>query len=676
LFIGVYRKNDPLNTLPEERISQLISEGMKKGASVFFFDASRIDMEQELIHGTFLEGNSWILRNVPLPDVVLNEAPDPVKSRPECENWLRRRVPFTTFLIHGKNDIQRKLEPLFKDHLIPTECLLDLDQFLAYLDVHGEVLVKPDQGRRGNAIITVKKINDCYVTRQQNEAILLDYSGLQEVLQEKLSQGSYIIQPYIPCLTEKGEVVDFRIHIQRDGTGRWALTRMYARIGITDSIISNISKGGRIEDAADMLYRLFTDHADQLSGEMERLAIRMAEAINRSYSFLIDELGMDFIVTTAGRILFLEANISPQTQSHEQTRAARAIEYAQYVAKAGQVAPHPVIAMLTNDPSDKQLAAACAYSANWNNAAFYYFAPHDVHAELRYIKGYVLEDGEWEARYCPFPDVVYDRLKARGNTNYSDVYEALRHVPFTDERNGGSFSKKKIYGMLAENAELASYLIPYSVVESVQEILAFIDTYGTSIIKPSIGSFGNGIIIVQREQDGFPVKAHEHVHKMNDEEFGQLISMLASKKRFVIQKFIRSETRNRLPFHIRLHLVRNGSGKWSFISAFPFLSTQREHKVVNHAGSLRAFTTWDWLSRHEFPQKEEVMLTRLQQMAIMTANHIAGHVKERICEVGIDVGIDSLGEIWIFEVNMNKIGSTHREFEVAQHMIPFALSLR
>lgn len=425
-----------------------------------------------------------------------------------------------------------------------------------------------------------------------------------------------------------------------------------------------------------MPYRLFPVQADQLRIEMKRLAIRMAEAVNQSYSFLIDELGMDFIVTPAGQILFLEANISPQTRFHEQARAARAIEYAQYVAKAGQIAPHPVIAMLTNDPSDKQLAAACAYSAKWNDTAFYYFAPHDVHAELRYIKGYVLKDGQWEARYCPFPDVVYDRLKARGNANYSFVYEALRHLPFTDERDGGSFSKKKSYEMLEDNTKLASHLIPYTAVESVEEILAFIETYGTSIIKPSIGSFGNGIIVVQREQEGFAVKAHEHVHIMKDEEFGQLISMLAAKKGFIIQKFIRSETRNGLPFHIRLHLVRNGSGRWSFISAFPFLSTQSEHKVVNHAGSLRAFTTWNWLSRHEFPQKEEVMLTRLEQMAIMTANHIADHVKERICELGIDVGIDSSGQIWIFEVNMNKIGSTHREFEVAQHMIPFALSLR
>lgn len=123
---------------------------------------------------------------MPLPDVVLNEAPEPVNNRPECENWLRRRVPFTTFLIHGKYDIQKKLDPLFKDHLIATERLQDLDQFLAFLDVHEEVLVKPDQGRRGNSIFTVSKIHDRYIWRQQSEAIWLDYSGLQELLQEKL----------------------------------------------------------------------------------------------------------------------------------------------------------------------------------------------------------------------------------------------------------------------------------------------------------------------------------------------------------------------------------------------------------------------------------------------------------------------------------------------------------
>ncbi|WP_340400073.1 YheC/YheD family protein [Paenibacillus sp. FSL H8-0079] len=676
MFIGVYRKNDPLNTLPEERINQLISEGMKKGAEVFFFDASSIDMERELINATFQLGNSWVQKKMPLPDVVLNEAPEPVKVRPECENWLRRRTPFTTFLIHGKYVIQKKLVPHFNDHLIPTEWLQDLDQFLAFLNVHGEVLVKPDQGRRGNAIFTVKRENEHYVCRKQNEEIRLDCSDLQEYLRDALAQGSFIVQPYLPSLTDRGEVVDFRVHIQRDGTGRWVLTKMYSRIGMTDSIISNISKGGRNEDATNVLDRSFPVEGNQIKHEMERLAICMAETINRSYSFLIDELGMDFIVTPTGQIKFLEANISPQTRFHEQARASRTIEYAQYVAKAGQKVNHPVIAMLSSDSSDKPLAAACAYSAKWSNAAFYYFSHTDVHKELGYIKGYVLEDGEWQARYCPFPDVIYDRLKARGNAQYSSVYTDLGHVPFTDERNGGSFSKKKIYEILQKNAELAAHLIPYTAVENVHEILAFIDNHETSIIKPSIGSFGNGIIVVQREEEGFVVKDHENIHKMNAEDFAQLLSMLAAKKGFVIQKFIRSETRNGLPYHIRLHLVRNGRGEWSFISAFPFLSTQSEHKVVNHAGSLRAFTTWDWLSRHEFPQKEDIMLARLERLAITTANHIAAHVKERICELGIDVGINSLGEIWIFEANMNKIGSTHREFEVAQHIVPFALSLR
>lgn len=86
-----------MNSLPEERISELISEGMKKGTLVFFFDASDIDVEQEVIHGTFREGNSWVQRNVPLPDVVLNEAPEPGKNRPDCEDWLRRRFPLQHF---------------------------------------------------------------------------------------------------------------------------------------------------------------------------------------------------------------------------------------------------------------------------------------------------------------------------------------------------------------------------------------------------------------------------------------------------------------------------------------------------------------------------------------------------------------------------------------------------
>ena len=105
------------------------------------------------------------------------------------------------------------------------------------------------------------------------------------------------------------------------------------------------------------------------------------------------------------------------------------------------------------------------------------------------------------------------------------------------------------------------------------------------------------------------------------------------------------------------------------------LSTQSDQKVVNHPGSLRAFTTWDWLSRHEYPDKQEAMFATLQRIGLRMADCIAANISERICELGIDVGIDPLCKVWLFEANLNKIGSTHREFE-AQNMVPFALSLQ
>ena len=92
-------------------------------------------------------------KRVPLPDVILNEAPDPVESRSESENWLCRRVPFTTFLIHGKYEIQQKLETHFQEYMVPTERLLDLKGLLAFLDEHSEIIVKPNQGCRGNSIL-------------------------------------------------------------------------------------------------------------------------------------------------------------------------------------------------------------------------------------------------------------------------------------------------------------------------------------------------------------------------------------------------------------------------------------------------------------------------------------------------------------------------------------------
>ena len=56
--------------------------------------------------------------------------------------------------------------------------------------------------------------------------------------------GTYILQPYIKSITKSGQVFDFRLHVQKNGEGKWVITTIYPRIAPKGSIIANINNGG------------------------------------------------------------------------------------------------------------------------------------------------------------------------------------------------------------------------------------------------------------------------------------------------------------------------------------------------------------------------------------------------------------------------------------------------
>ncbi len=67
---------------------------------------------------------------------------------------------------------------------------------------------------------------------------------LNELLKEQLASGTFIMQPYIKSMTKSGQVYDFRLHVQKNGEGKWVVTTVYPRIAPNGSIIPNINSGG------------------------------------------------------------------------------------------------------------------------------------------------------------------------------------------------------------------------------------------------------------------------------------------------------------------------------------------------------------------------------------------------------------------------------------------------
>lgn len=678
--IGVYNARDPLRVFPKARIQALVEEAEKRGIRLFFFHAAVIDPESRTITASFLENGNTVLRIVPYPDIVCNESPGLVGSRPDAELTLRKEVMFTTGLIAAKFDVHRQLTPYFGPYLLPTEQYRDPEQLIQRMKDWGALILKPEHGRKGRRISRVGMAYGRYLLHDDNGENWFSAEELEERIAAICGDDAFIIQQYWPVLTEHKEPLDYRIHVQRGRDGRWLVTRIYPRLGLPSSIVSNLSKGGHIPDEEAHWRSLHGELAATRKKELGDLAIAIAKRLNQNVTFMIDELGIDFLMNKQGEIRFLEANTGPESRFHEHARAGNKLDFACYLAECvhnRRMKDKPLVGMMTADGSETRLQEACAYSTYWNNADFYWFRAKDMHPHLPLIKGYTLRGEEWEDSYLPFPDVVLDRFKRRGAATFKTHYERLSHIPFNHNRIGGSFNKMRLYDIVSRAPELRKYLIPYDVLRTTEHLLNFVEKHGRSVIKPCSGTLGKGIVTIELEGKKYQVGDNMNRHLLSTDEMKQLTNGLVGKGEFLIQRFIPTATKDGLPYYIRLHKVRMPDGKWTTAAYVPTISLWSDRVIVNHKSVMEVFANWTLFMENQYPKlsEREKMLREIDRFGERLTNLLEAKIPNFPGEIAIDFALDDEDRIWLMEVNMNLLGVSFREFEVSQIAVPSALAL-
>src|SRR5699024_11336556 len=89
---------------------------------------------------------------------------------------------------------------------------------------------------------------------------------------------------------------DIRAHMQKNEKGAWQITKIYPRIGSKDSILSNISRGGRTENLKDFLTSQFGEQTGKTYDNMLRnLSIDLTEYLDSIHNFFFVELTLDLV---------------------------------------------------------------------------------------------------------------------------------------------------------------------------------------------------------------------------------------------------------------------------------------------------------------------------------------------------------------------------------------------
>ncbi|WP_138496559.1 YheC/YheD family protein [Paenibacillus pinistramenti] len=681
MLIGVFHPQDPFAVTPPRRIQALCEEAGRQEVQLIFFNEEGIDLEHHTITGKVPSGEDWLDAQLPFPASVMNIRPWGPRKRSFKELVFRKKVPFTAFLIGDKWEMTRRLahSPKVRDYLVPTVVLENLDIVDDFLDKYEKVVIKPASGSRGAGVQGLTRSGKRYLLQKDSEELHFDRKGLIEYL-TKLKK-SYLIQPYIRCLTPEGAPFDFRILVQRNGQGEWTVPVIYPRIGESGTITSNVSVGGRTELLEAFLARVLPEGRYSIPKQLHDLGLVIAEEVNSYYDFPINELGIDLAIDDQNRIWFYEANTCPGTLNHEEERAVQAVAYAKFVGSqtSGQKAKFPVkedkplcVGLLFPQLPDNTVLgpfAAAALESNIHLAAIAY-DDLDVHAGHA-ANSLVFDGKEWRQTAQAVPDLIYNLIEPEDGIDDQELYNTYHQLRLTSGEPKGQLPASLFLALMATDEELHAAAPSYVIPQSAADAVNFLNANESVVMKAGSYSELEETIMIRGQAGHYEVIESSYTHRFDKREMEEFFKLFKRANYCLIRQTGSTITGGH-PVHIRAYLMKDGESSWKIMHIAPLLALAPYELQNNHPVEV----DWEWLLDREFgPVGAAEAGLKVQKLAARTAEVIEAANYKRIHELIVDFGLDREQRFWLLGAQIGGCLNVVHPYETARTALSYAAAL-
>ena len=330
------------------------------------------------------------------------------------------------------------------------------------------------------------------------------------------------------------------------------------------------------------------------------------------------------------------------------------------------------------DPQSVIKSYAYAAVAKAEGARLLYFSPRTVDFENKTINGYLLENGKWQRTLCLFPDVIYNTGSPEKLARSREIVNKLKEtIPFTTYSIG---NKMSVYNRMEKSGGFSQYLIPSETIHSTRQFFNLVDKYRNIVFKPVNGRKGRDITLIRRIGDQFKLQLDTTECLYSWDELRKYISTKIRHETFLVQPYINCRTKAGNAYDFRLHVQKNGICQWVITAVYPRISPDGSiiANICNNGGSTNYLIPF---LKQEFGEDYYDVKRYLEHFALRLADHLDqmqhDYFSEAIDEIGIDVALDDMGKIWIFEVNWRPgcPPTFYLEMDVVRNMIRYAIFL-
>ncbi|MHB8172767.1 MAG: YheC/YheD family endospore coat-associated protein [Thermincolia bacterium] len=287
----------------------------------------------------------------------------------------------------------------------------------------------------------------------------------------------------------------------------------------------------------------------------------------------------------------------------------------------------------------------------------FFFHPKDVDWSWGMIKGYryISQSKGWQAGKFPFPDVFYDRgvftrrEKALANSVRKKIM-ALDGLAMINSKH--YYGKWEVYDCLRHKPSIRSHLPETRKYYHPLDLELMAEKYGSVFLKSSMGSRGKQVVQVQYkgpEKYFFRYDLPRRTMSFyNGPDFIALLPRSMGQGLLVVQQGINLARIKERCFDIRVLAQKDSRGQWGLTGAVARLANPgRVTTNLNSGGKALSLAL---VLVKVFPYTHQRIMKNLQSLVMDVCKTLESSFGNQ-GELGLDLGVDKKGHLWLIEVN-------------------------
>ncbi|AKL95358.1 endospore coat-associated protein YheD [Clostridium aceticum] len=287
----------------------------------------------------------------------------------------------------------------------------------------------------------------------------------------------------------------------------------------------------------------------------------------------------------------------------------------------------------------------------------YFFTLSDIDWDQLKVYGYQWDiNNVWTKSSYPLPKTIYDRcFGEQGRKNAYTLRKTIADKGLSIKLFNEVIKvcKRDTYEHLVNYPQINKHL-PIFAPYSVKNLIQFINDFKSVYIKPDKLYKGKGVMKVTRKKGNFLIAFREE--DANNKIFckdchsmvQQLTSLLFENQKYVLQAPIQLATFLGNRFDIRVMLQKKEPLTWEVTGINARIASEGSVITGPRSGG-KVLKIKDVLAM-SFPGREHEIIEQIELLSIK----IGYKMEEKygfLGELGIDLGIDVNGKVWLIEVN-------------------------